>query len=124
MDERNITVTSGLSQIDKDMIKYLFKLKAVSLENIEEATGLYSTQRRIIETADKIIEFMNKYSLKDTFFYIFLGDEREENLKLVFNTVVDKTEKTKYYVINIHANWLDFSVKQLTLSGKMFTKIR
>lgn len=122
--ESSVIVTSGLSQLDEDMVRYLFKLKSVSLENIEETVGMFSTQRRIIETAERIIEFMREYSRKDSYFFIFLGDETQQNLKLVCNTVVNETEKTRHFAISIHVNWLDFSVKQLTLSGKMFTKIR
>lgn len=119
-----ILIKAGLSEVDKDLIKYLFNLKAMSLEYAETPVGTFSVARKITDTAYKLIDFMDDFSRKDAFFYIFLGDEREENLKLVCNTVVEKSEKTKYFAIKIHANWLDFSVSQLTLSSKMFTKIR
>lgn len=119
-----IIIKAGLSEVDKDLIKYLFSLKAMSLEYAETPVGTFSVARKIKDTAYKLIDFMDDFSKKDSFFYIFLGDEREENLKLVCNTVAEKSEKTKYFAIKIHVNWLDFSVSQLTLSSKMFTKIR
>lgn len=119
-----VVVSSGMSDLDKDLVKTLFKLKALSLEYVEEVVGVYSAQRRIIDTAHKLIDYMSEFSRTDSFFYIFMGDETEENLKLIVNTVVEKTDKTKYFAVKLHSNWLDFSVNQLSLSGKMFTKVR
>jgi len=119
-----IVVKAGLSEVDKDLLRYLFHLKAVSLEYAETPVGTYSVARRINDTAYRIIDFMDDFSRRDSFFFIFLGDEREENLKLVCNTVVEKSDKTKYFAIKIDITWQDFAVSQLTLGGKMFTKIR
>lgn len=119
-----IVIKAGLSEVDKDLVKHLFNLKATSLEYAETVVGTFSVAKKISDTAYKLIDFMDDFSKKDSFFYIFLGDDREENLKLVCNTVMEKSDKTKYFAIKIHANWLDFSVNQLSLGGKMFTKIR
>lgn len=120
----SIIIISSLSELDKSMIRYLFKLKAISLENLEEVVGTYSVSMKIIDTANEVIDFMNEFSRKDSIFYIFLGDVREENLKLVCKTTMDITDKTKYFAIKIHVNWLDFSVEQLSFSSKMLTKVR
>lgn len=120
----SIILTSGLSDVDKSLVRHLFRLKASSLEYVEEVVGTYSTATKIIDTAEQVIDFMNQFSKKDSFFYVFMGDETEENLKLVCKTTDNVTEKTKYYAIKIHADWLDFSASQLTISGRMFTKIR
>jgi len=123
MDD-TIVINAGLSEVDKDLVRFLFKLKASTLEHADEPVGVYSVARRIIEAAQKVIDFMNEFSRKDSFFYIFIGNEKEENLKLICSTVIEKSEKTKYFAIKIHDSWLDFSVSQLTLSGKMLTKIK
>lgn len=123
MDD-TIVINAGLSEVDKDLVRYLFKLKASTLEHAEEPVGTFSVARRIIEAAQRVIDFMDEFSRKDSFFFIFIGSEKEENLKLICNTVLEKSEKTKYFAIKIHDSWLDFSVNQLTLSGKMFTKIK
>ncbi|HPB48662.1 MAG TPA: hypothetical protein PLX16_08600 [Exilispira sp.] len=123
MDD-TIVINAGLSEVDKDLVRYLFKLKASTLEHAEEPVGTFSVARRIIEAAQRVIDFMDEFSRKDAFFFIFIGAEKEENLKLICNTVLEKSEKTKYFAIKIHDSWLDFSVNQLTLSGKMFTKIK
>lgn len=120
----SIIIISSLSELDKSMVRYLFKLKAISLENLEEVVGTYSVSMKIIDTANEVIDFMNEFSRKDSIFYIFLGDVREENLKLVCKTTMDITDKTKYFAIKIHVNWLDFSVEQLSFSSKMLTKVR
>jgi len=117
-------LNAGLPEVDKDLIKYLFKLKAMSLEYAETVVGTYSVAKKITDTAFKLIDYIDDFSKKDAFFYIFLGDEIEENLKLVCSSVTEKSDKTRYYAITIHQNWLDFSVKQLSLGGKMLAKIK
>ena len=50
MDD-TIVINAGLSEVDKDLVRYLFKLKASTLEHAEEPVGTFSVARRIIEAA-------------------------------------------------------------------------
>lgn len=122
MSER-IKITSKLHPVDEDMVRYLFRLKAVSLEKMDSNVGIMSVQDKILNTAEKIISFMNKESSNNSYFYIFLGDATERNLKIVCSSVVNNPDEVKSFAIRIHASWLDFSVDQLSLSGKMLSLI-
>lgn len=122
MDDRNLLTI--VSQERKDLIRFLFSKKAATLENKGDASGMFSTQRKIVETGTRLVGVLDKPTLSDSFFYIFAGDAILESLIIVCNNVTNYTEKTNHVAICINQTWTDFKVLQLTLSGKMLTYLQ
>lgn len=116
---------SGIRNLDLDMVKHLFNVKASSIEELEEhATGMWSTQAKVMELKSQLINFLSSYKSRNSIFYIFLGDEREHNLKIIVTSVLDEPdETTKRFAITIEEDFTDFKVKQLSLSSKLLTLV-
>lgn len=121
----NILNDSGIRQIDKDVISAIFNAKASSLESLEEhKSGMFSTQQKLIELKQQLLDFVSAYKNRNSFFYIFFNKETELNLKIVATSVLDEPdETTKRLAIIIDRDLSGFKVKQLSLSSKMLTLI-
>ena len=117
---------SGIRQSDKNLISAMFNTVASTLESLEEyRSGTFSTQQKLMELKQLILDFVSAYKNRNTIFYVFLNKETENNLKIVVTSLLDEPdETTKRVAIIIDRNLKDFKVKQLSLSSKMLTLIQ
>jgi hypothetical protein len=121
----NISNESGIKKIDLDLIKFFFEAKSSSLEELEEhSSGMFSVQQKIIELERELLALLCKYSSRNSIFYVFIGEEVEQDLKIIVSTVEYETnELTKRYAVLIDKSLTNLSVKQLSLSSKVLTLI-
>lgn len=116
---------SGLRKLDIDMIKYFFNAKASSLEELEEhSSGMFSTQQHLMELKTQLLNFVGAYKNRNSIFFIFLGEEKEQNLKIVVSNVSGEPDDlTKRFAITIDEDLSELKVKQLSLSSKVLMLI-
>lgn len=116
---------SGIRKLDIDLINFLFKAKASSLEELEDhRSGMFSTQQKLMELKGQLLDFLQSYKNRNSIFYIFFNDESEAGLKFIVNNLVDDpNELTKRFAIIVDENLIDLKVKQLSLSSKILTII-
>jgi hypothetical protein len=121
----NILNESGMRRIDIDLIKFFFTAKASSLEQLEEyKSGMFSTQQRLLELQRELLDFVLSYKNKNSIFFLFMGEETEQQLKIVVSNLVDEpNEMTKRFAIILSDDLANFEVKQLSLSSKVLTLI-
>ena len=122
----NILNESGMRKIDIDMIKFFFTAKCSTLEELEDhASGMFSTQMKLKELGRKLLDFVLSYKNKNSIFFIFINEEREQNLKIVASSVLGECDDlTSRFAIIINEDLTELSVKQLSLSSKILTLIR
>lgn len=115
---------SGISNLDIDMISYLFDSKCRILEELEEyrESGMFSTQLKLQELKQTLIDFLKKYQNSNSMFYVFLGEAKEECLKIVMSTVKGEINHlTKRFIIVIDNNLTDLHVEQQSISNTVIT---
>jgi molecular chaperone DnaK (HSP70) len=120
-----ILVESGIRKIDIDLIKFFFDVKCSTLEELEEhSSGMFSTQQKLKDIRAELLNFVLSYKNRNSIFYIFLGGEKEQNLKIVVSNVEEEPDDlTKRFAITIDEDLTEFKVKQLSLSSKVLTLI-
>ena len=113
--------SSGISQLDIDLLEFFFNSKSAMLEEIEEhKSGMFSTQNKILELKRQLLTFVKSYKNKNSLFFLFFNDDDEQNLKVVASSVLDEpNELTKRFAIILDENTLELEVKQLSLSTKI-----
>ena len=116
---------SGLRKLDIDMIKYFFNAKASSLEELEEhSSGMFSTQQQLMELKTQLLNFVGAYKNRNSIFFVFLGEEKEQNLKIVVSNISGEPDDlTKRFAITIDEDLSELKVKQLSLSSKVLMLI-
>lgn len=121
----NILNESGLRKIDLDLIKFFFDAKASTLEELEDhATGMFSTQQKLMELKSQLLNFVCAYKNRNSIFFIFFNEESEQNLKIVVSNVLDEPDDlTKRFAIIVDEYLSEMKVKQLSLSSKILTII-
>lgn len=121
----NILNESGLRKIDIDLTQFFFDVKSSTLEELEEHTsGMFSTQMKLKELKGRLLNFILSYKNRNSIFFIFLGEEREQNLKIVVSSVLDEPDElTKRFAIIIDEDVSELDIKQLSLSSKVLTLI-
>lgn len=120
----NILNDSGIRKLDIDLITFFFNAKGSSLEELEEhKSGMFSTQQKLIETKRQLLDFIMSYKNRNSIFYIFFNEEREESLKIVVANTDESDELTKRFAIVLDENLSSLRISQLSLSSKMLTII-
>jgi hypothetical protein len=121
----NILNESGIRKIDIDLVKFFFDIKSSTLEELEDhSSGMFSTQQKLKELQRQLLNFILSYKNRNSIFFIFLGEEVEQNLKIVVSSVEgDTDELTNRFAIIIDEDMTDLTVKQLSLSSKILTVI-
>jgi hypothetical protein len=121
----NILNDSGIRKIDLDLVSYYFNLKSSTLEELEEHdSGTFSTQQKLQRIKGRLIDFLSAGKNKNSLFYVFFDEEKEENLKMVLSSVRDEPdEMTRRYAILINRSLTDIQIEQLSLSSKLLTVI-
>jgi hypothetical protein len=119
----NILTDSGIRKIDLDLINFFFNAKSFTLEELEDhASGMFSTQQKLKELGVQLSNFVQSYKNKNSIFFIFLGSEEEQNLKIVVSSVSDEPdEMTKRFAIVIDKDFADLEIRQLSLSSRVIT---
>jgi hypothetical protein len=121
----NILNESGIRKIDIDLVKFFFDIKSSTLEELEDhSSGMFSTQQKLKELQRQLLNFILSYKNRNSIFFIFLGEEVEQNLKIVVSSVEgDTDELTNRFAIIIDEDVTDLTVKQLSLSSKILSVI-
>ena len=121
----NILNESGIRKIDVDMVKFFFDTKCSTLEELEEhSSGMFSTQQKLVELKRDLLSFILSYRNKNSIFFIFIDEEKEQNLKIVVSSVIGYPDDlTKRFAIILDSDYSELKIKQLSLSSKMLTLI-
>lgn len=121
----NILNESGIRKIDVDLVKFFFDAKCSTLEELEEhASGMFSTQQKLIELKRELLAFILAYKNRNSIFFIFIDEETEQNLKIVVSSVIGyPDEMTKRYAIILSSDYSELKIKQLSVSSKILTLI-
>ena len=124
---------SGIKKIDIDLVKFFFDAQSSNLETLEElGTGMFSTQQKLEELKNRLLGFIQAQKSQNSIFYIFLDEERIQNLKIVVSSVIGETDEfTKEYAIVLQRDLIDLEAReinlkamQLSVSGKLLTLIQ
>jgi hypothetical protein len=111
-------------QIDLDLIGFYFDAKASMLEELEDHTsGMFSTQQNLIEAKRQLINFITAEKSKNSIFYLYLDEVKEENLRVVVPTTNEKDDLTREFIVILHENGKT-EIAQGSLSGKVLTIIK
>jgi len=116
---------SGIRKLDIDLIKFFFDAKRYTIEELEDhASGMFTTQMKLNELRDKLLNFILSYKNTNSIFFIFLNGEKEENLRLVIPTIeVSPDHLTKRFAVIINEHQTEVEIKQLSLSSKLLTLV-
>jgi len=112
-----------INQLDIDLVGFFFNAKAAVLESAEDhVSGMFSTQVKLKEFKEQLLNFINSYKNQNSIFYIFLGEPAEQNLKIVVSTVSkEPNEMTKRFSVIIDEDLSNMNVSQLSLSERILT---
>ena len=123
----NILKDTGTTvrKLDLDLVSFYFKCKAATLEELEDhASGMFSTQTKLMELKGQLLDFIQSHKNRNSVFYIFFDEESERGLKIVVSNLVDDPDElTKRYAIIIDEDLTRLRVEQLSLSSKVLTLI-
>lgn len=121
----NILNESGIRKIDINLISFFFDAKCSTLEDLEEHTsGMFSTQQKLMELKRELLTFVLAYKNRNSIFYIFIGEESEQTLKIVVSSILGEPDlTTKRFAIVVDEHLTQLKISQLSLSSKILTII-
>lgn len=117
---------SGLKKIDIDLVKFFFDAKRFTLEELKDhSVGMFSTQMKLKELRDELLSFLLSFKNRNSIFYIFLNEEKEECLRIVISNVEDEPDmQTKRFAIVINEDISELKISQLSMSSKLLISIK
>ncbi|MBE3086060.1 MAG: hypothetical protein IMZ64_07580 [Bacteroidetes bacterium] len=121
----NTLTETGIRLLDIELVKYFFRIKSSTIEELEEhASGMFSTQMKLQELERQLLSFILSYKNKNSIFFIFLNEEREQNLKIVVSNVQgEPDELTKRFTIVLDEGLIGLKISQLSVSSKILSLI-